>query len=344
MLAFSGAALAGPKTSGGTYDAAPLTIPFLDTSRMPGQAMPAQAAPAAPRPAMPAIPAPPQPTAAPMPLPAYYPPAPALVMPGSTPAPNLAVPAAASAVTKPVTPLGTDYWKSYATTVVDLVTAPFTADSSTLIKTGLVLGAIAGASALDDNIKRYTQRHRNATSDKVSDAVRPFGEPALLAGGMVLAYAGGTFAGSPKLQETGLLALESLVITAGLTEGIKRVAGRGRPNQTDDQYKFDGPGGAGKSFPSGHASHAFAVASVLAEEYADTRIVPVLAYGVATLTALSRINDNKHWLSDVAFSAALGYAVGKLVVKNSPFREGNAVSVMPYSDGREIGLNLSAKF
>ncbi|MBM3573549.1 MAG: phosphatase PAP2 family protein [Alphaproteobacteria bacterium] len=253
-------------------------------------------------------------------------------------------PPAAPGPTKTVTPLSVDYAKSYANTVIDLVKSPSTADTGTLVVGGLVLGAIAGATALDANVKRYTQRHRNVSSNKTADVVRPFGEPMLLAGGSALAYAGGLALGDRKLQETGLLSVESLLISAGLTEGIKRAAGRQRPNQTDDQYKFDGIGGKGKSFPSGHTSHAFSVASVLAEQYDETRYVPALSYAITGLTGLSRINDNKHWLSDTMFSAALGYVVGKITVKNSVFREATGLSILPYSDGRDVGINLGMKF
>jgi hypothetical protein len=333
-----GAALAGPKTSGGTYDASPLPIPFLDTSRYSAPTMPIPAAPAPRQVSAPLPPAPQPISPAPQAVQLRPPP------PVATPAPPPAATNAQAGVVS-VTPLNPEYWKGYGRTVVDLATSPFTADRGTLIAAGIVLGGIAGLTHLDDNIKKYTQRHRNKTSDQVADYVRPFGEPILLGGGTLLAFAGGTALGNPKLQETGLLAFESLVIAGSLTEGIKRVAGRQRPNQTDDQFLFDGPGGKGKSFPSGHATHAFSVASVLAEQYDETRYVPALSYTIATLTGLSRINDNKHWASDVAFSAALGYAVGKLVVRNSPFRAGgNAVTVLPYSDGNEIGLNVSARF
>lgn len=337
-----GAALAGPKTSGGTYDASPLPIPFLDTSRYSGTPATRPATSPPPRPVL----APLSPAPAPFVPPAAQPVQ--LHAPAAAPAPQPArpsAPATAQAGAVPVTPLNIEYWKGYGRTVVDLATSPFTADRGTLITAGIVLGGIAGLTQVDDNIKKYTQRHRSKTSNQVADYVRPFGEPLLLGGGTILAYAGGTALGNPKLQETGLLALESLIIAGSLTEGIKRAAGRQRPNQTDDQFLFDGPGGKGKSFPSGHTTHAFSVASVLAEQYDETRYVPALSYAIATLTGLSRINDNKHWASDVAFSAALGYAVGKLVVRNSPFRAGgNAVSVLPYADGNEIGLNLSARF
>jgi hypothetical protein len=47
-MAWGGLAVAGPKTSGGTYDASPLPLPVIDTGRLPGSAgvLPAPARPA----------------------------------------------------------------------------------------------------------------------------------------------------------------------------------------------------------------------------------------------------------------------------------------------------------
>jgi membrane-associated phospholipid phosphatase len=39
-----------------------------------------------------------------------------------------------------------------------------------------------------------------------------------------------------------------------------------------------------------------------------------LAYGIATLTALSRVNDNAHWASDVFFGAIIGYFTAKAIM------------------------------
>jgi len=39
-----------------------------------------------------------------------------------------------------------------------------------------------------------------------------------------------------------------------------------------------------------------------------------LAYGIATLTALSRVNDNAHWASDIFFGAVIGYFTAKAII------------------------------
>lgn len=89
------------------------------------------------------------------------------------------------------------------------------------------------------------------------------------------------------------------MLTNGIiTETMKRSFGRVRPN-----------GGCCKSFPSGHTSHSFTIAAVAHELYGNQ--VGAFAYGLATLVAVSRMNDNKHYLSDVIFGAALGTTVGR---------------------------------
>jgi len=72
---------------------------------------------------------------------------------------------------------------------------------------------------------------------------------------------------------------------------------------------FDG----GNSFPSGHSTQAWAVATVIANEYHDRRAVQIAAYGVATAVSVARFTGQKHYLSDVVVGSAMGYAIGKYV-------------------------------
>jgi len=90
----------------------------------------------------------------------------------------------------------------------------------------------------------------------------------------------------------------AMVTNGILTETMKRGFGRKRPN-----------GSCCKSFPSGHTSHSFTIATIVNELYGDQ--MGIAAYCLAVLVATSRINDNKHYLSDVLFGAGLGTAVGR---------------------------------
>jgi membrane-associated phospholipid phosphatase len=67
------------------------------------------------------------------------------------------------------------------------------------------------------------------------------------------------------------------------------------------------------SLPSGHATVAFALSSVIAGLY-PRRWWQIFWYALAVITAVSRMYHDQHWLSDVLFSALLGTAVGVWLV------------------------------
>jgi membrane-associated phospholipid phosphatase len=71
------------------------------------------------------------------------------------------------------------------------------------------------------------------------------------------------------------------------------------------------PNGDPRSFPSGHATAAFATAMVLEDHYGWKVGVPFFA--AATYTSISRLTVNKHWASDVTFGAFVGIASARTV-------------------------------
>jgi membrane-associated phospholipid phosphatase len=120
-------------------------------------------------------------------------------------------------------------------------------------------------------------------------------------------------------------------ITSGILERtVKLVAGRQRPfiissPQGGPEPLFHGPSYVfwdnredrfGSSFPSGHTTAAFAVATVFAEAYKNRPWIPVVAYSAASLVGISRLSENKHWITDIVAGATLGYLSGKQVVRN----------------------------
>ncbi|HMD00222.1 MAG TPA: phosphatase PAP2 family protein [Ferruginibacter sp.] len=61
---------------------------------------------------------------------------------------------------------------------------------------------------------------------------------------------------------------------------------------------------------------AFAAATVYAMEYKNTKWVPIVSYSAASLIALSRITENKHWTTDILVGSVLGYFSGRHIVNN----------------------------
>ena len=61
------------------------------------------------------------------------------------------------------------------------------------------------------------------------------------------------------------------------------------------------------SFPSGHTAMAFSSATILHREYGHlSPWVSVAGYSVATVTGISRMLNNRHWLTDVLVGASVG--------------------------------------
>ena len=116
-------------------------------------------------------------------------------------------------------------------------------------------------------------------------------------------------------------ATSTLVANGVTTIILKKLIGRERPN-----------GSNCRSMPSGHTSQSFAVAAVANELYGKK--VGTVAYLIAGLVAVSRINDNDHYLSDVIVGAGIGTIIGR----------GFAKSYGKYKVEQSNGLSLSINF
>ena len=245
---------------------------------------------------------------------------------------------------EPVEPiLNSDYWLGYFTDIPRFFTAPLRFDTTDWIKTGAFVIAAGGAYLGDEHVRRFFRDHRTSTGDSIAAFGYRLGDSKTILGGVAVAYAAGYAADDHTTRETALLVLQSWAFAQGATEGVKYLAGRQRPGYTDDKSQVEGPGSAGKSFFSGHAANAFAVAAVVSEQYDEPWVAP-LAYSLAGLVAWSRLNDNAHWGSDVVVGAGVGYAIGKLVTHFSPFRDQPDMTAAPLLAPGGGGVQLGFRF
>lgn len=191
--------------------------------------------------------------------------------------------------------------------------------------------ATVALSFADEPIQRAALKLRNKNTglNNVSKYITNFGGNYE---GYTLAALGayGFIFKNEKMKTTVLLATQAYITGAAVETVSKFLSGRTRPSYypsgTEPEPKFLGPfsktakTASGKklysSFPSGHTTVAFAAATVFALEYKDKPLIPIVAYSAATMIGLSRITENKHWITDVFVGAALGYLSGKQVVNN----------------------------
>jgi membrane-associated phospholipid phosphatase len=94
------------------------------------------------------------------------------------------------------------------------------------------------------------------------------------------------------------------------------------------QFEAVRPDGSGNdSFPSGHTAVAFAAARFIQKRYGN-EINPIALYGAASLTAVARVEANKHYWRDTLAGAALGYAIADYFTEESGM-QGLSFSPLP---------------
>lgn len=215
----------------------------------------------------------------------------------------------------------------------------WTADQWLAIPVALVgLGAISG---FDDDVARRARGSQGAAAGAYFDAVEPLGlaYSFVVLGGM---YAGGWALDRPGLRRTAVEAGAASAVAFGVVVPLLKVAfGRHRPEDGLGPHELD-PFSGSYSFPSGHSTQAFALASVIAGE-SPHAAVDVLAYGLAASVGAARIYHDVHFLTDVLAGAALGTVVGHTMVRKARTLKGWAPALDVMSDGRPA-VGLSVRF
>ena len=245
---------------------------------------------------------------------------------------------------RPDLELNSDYFLNIFSDTKYILLSPFRWQARDWVKAGLVLGATGGLFLLDDEIRDFIQDERSTTTDDIASVFEPFGNGGYTFGGLVGFYLYGRVFENSKAERTALLAVESFAVTGIFTFALKFSTGRARPQSARDSGEWSGPNLDDVSFPSGHTSSAFSIATVLASEYKNKPWVPPVAYGLATLTGLSRLNDNKHWASDVFLGGALGYFIAKTVLKLHSNKKGRHYTIYPRLSRKEVGLDFAMRF
>lgn len=193
----------------------------------------------------------------------------------------------------------------------------------------VAVGAVGSLALLpvDERIRSWMQdpaRQESAGLDHAVSVLTPFGSSVPFVAAAAL-YGVAVLSGSPTGADVGLHVLEAMLTAGAVTSTLKILVGRQRPYvDPPDSHAF----GRGRlidfeshleSFPSGHATVAFAFAGALTEETARhwpgrERVVGPLTFATASGVAFARMYRNKHWASDVLAGAVVGTLVSRRVV------------------------------
>ena len=179
-------------------------------------------------------------------------------------------------------------------------------DTRNILFSGIILSVIA-------NKYDYLLQNRNQSKKLMSNNLAKLGDYWGKTNQFII---WSTLSGNYRDEQLNY-SMNSFIANGIITYGIKFSTMRRRPDLSNK-----------RSFPSGHTSNSFLGATILQNVYGSEVGIP--GYILASITGMSRINDNKHYLSDVIFGAALGVAIGtgfnylykeEIHVKNKTFKK-----------------------
>jgi hypothetical protein len=217
-----------------------------------------------------------------------------------------------------------------------ILSAPLRWDANDAMWCGIAAATVLGTGLLIDKNEGDGASDGEHPMDEFASHVEKFGGEysfVTLAG----FYAGGKLLRSPRAQAVAEDGLTASIIAAGIISPlVKWTVGRVRPANTTDTTDFR-PFGHNHSFPSGHTTQAFTVASVISAHY-DSPWIDAAAYTTAAFVGYARHQHQAHWASDIAAGAVLGIAVGHTVVRLNEENRGARVGVIPSKHGPMLGL------
>jgi hypothetical protein len=202
----------------------------------------------------------------------------------------------------------------------------------------LALVLAGGASVImhndntDNRVAEYFERHQVFPEfwDSTFDII---GSPASHFSATFLWYAISAGRHDELNKERAWTMMTALTVNGIVTLGLKVI----RNNDT--------PNGDWLSWPSGHTSSSFTVASILHEFYGLKVGIP--AYIVAFLVGYRMMDAGDHWASDVVFGATLGWVVGHTIANKHKKLEVAGFKVLPYistNDEAAMGISLVKQF
>jgi membrane-associated phospholipid phosphatase len=243
---------------------------------------------------------------------------------------------------------GKNYFKNILSDAYQVTTSPLRWDKKDWI--GFALFSSCGVliyNELDDKMEEYSRKIKSHALDEFSKPIGYLGHGGFIVPFWGAFYVYGGMKNNVDYKKAALVGFESYLVSGAVVTVLKFSVHRPRPktgkayNTVEKQNFFSW---SNLSFPSGHAASAFSAAAVVSWYYKDKPFIPVLSYTTASLVAWSRVNDMEHWPSDVFVGSAVGYFIGKKIIKLNENRHRTSIVFLPVQTKDYWGIMLIHAF
>ncbi|MEI7842963.1 MAG: phosphatase PAP2 family protein [Gallionellaceae bacterium] len=224
-----------------------------------------------------------------------------------------------------------------------VATAPARWESPEWQTLGWATLAVAGTSIIADRPVRDFMRQQ-PRNNAFLDRIENFGATYAI-GVMGGFYLAGVIGENEKSVNVAQDLVAASLVSATINQTIKVATNRYRPRDNRDIYNFQGYTGLNNnsSFPSGHTTEAFTLASVIASHYEETW-VSYTVYSVAALVGVARMYNDAHYASDVTASAFIGTLVGKSIVHHNLSLRTKKMAMLPIIAPDYAGVQVVGVF
>ena len=218
---------------------------------------------------------------------------------------------------------------------VDALTRNTLSSDAALIA-GVTVGSVLLASQFDRSVTRYTQEISGPVPRRVRKIFHEAGNVNVVRPVAVLVFLGSLTSGNEYFQDAAFTSMEAVIFSNLITNAFKLVLGRARPSEEVGPWSFKPFSGA-RSLPSGHATTVFAFTTPWALYYPGIASYTLFALGIGT--AIARMADRQHWLSDVLAGGMIGAGTGYLLA-----RRHRILTFTPVVAVDVTGINLKIRF
>jgi len=216
-----------------------------------------------------------------------------------------------------------------------------------LLRMGIVFGAgaVMANTAIDEKYQNWYQNNvRNSTTDNIAKVTKKFGEGKILIPiSLVLASVGHCLNSDGKasgIGEWGKRSSRAYLVGGPALLLMQHVTGASRPNESENGSRwnfFNDSNGV-----SGHAFIGAVPFLTIAHMNEKNRPIKYIFYGLSMLTALSRINDNAHYLSQASLGWYMAFeATGAI---NERTKKESRLTFLPYIGHDSVGVTVNVQW